>query len=89
MIVAAIGAQGIGLRPHPWALFSRPVGPERTAVSSVISSCERKPRRRPRPPLRPRADRVEGAPAKRKLLAKRIRGEAGSGGTKALPEPPG
>jgi hypothetical protein len=24
MIVVAIGSQGIGLRPHPWALFSRP-----------------------------------------------------------------
>ncbi len=52
MIVAAVGSQGIGLRPHPWALFSRPVGPERTAVS----------RGEGRARLRgPRADRVEGA----------------------------
>jgi len=75
MIVVAVGSQGIGLRPHPWAMLSRPVGPERTAVSSIISSYERKPRQG-RARLRgPRADRVEGGPAKRKLLAKRIRGE--------------
>jgi len=41
-IVAAVGSQGIGLRPHPWAGFSRPVGPERTAISSIIASCERR-----------------------------------------------
>src|SRR5262245_38287811 len=28
MIVAAVESQGIGLRPHPWAPFSRPVGPD-------------------------------------------------------------
>ena len=62
MIVAAVGSQGIGLRPQPWAMLSRPVGPERTAVSSIISSCERKPRRRPRPPLRPAPIASRGAP---------------------------
>jgi len=62
MIVAAVGSQGIGLRPHPWALFSRPVGPERTAVSSIISSCERKPRRRPPPPSRPPRRSRRGGP---------------------------
>jgi hypothetical protein len=30
--VAALESQGIGLRPHPWAGISRPVGPDRTAI---------------------------------------------------------
>src|SRR6185436_21099759 len=32
LIVAALESQGIGLRPHPWAGISRPVGPDRTAI---------------------------------------------------------
>ncbi len=42
----------------------------------------------PRGPGEPARSLDSLSAAKRKLLAKRIRGEAGSGGTKVLPEPP-